>query len=193
MFGASRGFIHPSAIDFQSRRVLHITPRHPLCQVVPATPPNICWEKICCREIFGLEIFVEEQIFAKYSPSKMSQKFQESSSSRDGGITTSRVSPKVRRGWLAPPALRLALRYFCMNFILCVKSTRCPRDGTPAFGSSCAVPPQKSVGLFSLRVGCSVAWKFGMDTNSLEWNERPRVVSFHSNRSSPVKRSQDTP
>ena len=46
----------------------------------------------------------------------------------------------------------------------------------PVFGSSCAVPPQKSVGLFSVRVGCSVAWNFRMDTNSLEWNERPRVV-----------------
>ena len=32
-----------------------------------------------------------------------------------------------------------------------------------------------------------------MDTNSLEWNERPRVVSFHSNRSNPVEISQDTP
>ena len=25
--------------------------------------------------------------------------------------------------------------------------------------------------------------------NSVEWNERPRVVSFHSNRSNPVERS----
>ena len=32
-----------------------------------------------------------------------------------------------------------------------------------------------------------------MDTNSLEWNERPRIVSFHSNRSNPVEISQDTP
>ena len=32
-----------------------------------------------------------------------------------------------------------------------------------------------------------------MDTNSLEWNERPRVVSFHSNPSNPVEVSQDTP
>ena len=28
-----------------------------------------------------------------------------------------------------------------------------------------------------------------MDTNSLEWNERPRIVSFHSNRSNPVELS----
>ena len=27
----------------------------------------------------------------------------------------------------------------------------------------------------------------------MEWNERPRVVSFHSNRSNPVELSQDTP
>ena len=45
----------------------------------------------------------------------MSWKFQESSSSRDGDIITSRLSPKVRLGWLAPPALRLALRYICMK------------------------------------------------------------------------------
>ena len=43
------------------------------------------------------------------------------------------------------------------------------RGGTPVFGSSCAVPPQKLVALFSVRVGCSVASKFRMDTNSLEW------------------------
>ena len=71
---------------------------------------------------------------------------------------------------------------FACKVVLCVKSTRCPRDGTPVSGSSCAVPPQKSVGLFSVQVSCSVAWKFRMDTNGLEWNERPRVVSFHSNR-----------
>ena len=34
----------------------------------------------------------------------MSYKVQESSSSRDGDIITSRLSPKVRLGWLAPPA-----------------------------------------------------------------------------------------
>ena len=35
-----------------------------------------------------------------------------------------------------------------------------PLGDTPP---SCAVPPQKSVGLFSVRVGCSVARKFRMD------------------------------
>ena len=70
-------------------------------------------------------------------------------------------------------AVCLHVRFLCVK-----KSTRCPRDGTPVFGSSCAVPPQKSVGLFSFRVGCSVAWKFRMDTNSMEWNERPRVRSL---------------
>ena len=96
----------------------------------------------------------------------MSRKFQASSSSRDGDIITSRFSRKVRLRWLAPPALRLALRYICMKSHYL--STRCPRDGTPLFGSSCAVPPQKSVGLFPVRVGCSVAWKFRMDTKT--WN-----------------------
>ena len=45
----------------------------------------------------------------------MSWKIQESSSSRDGDIITSRLSPKVRLGWLAPPAVRLALRNICME------------------------------------------------------------------------------
>ena len=35
--------------------------------------------------------------------------------SRRGDIITSRFFPKVRPGWLAPPALRLALRYICMK------------------------------------------------------------------------------
>ena len=54
----------------------------------------------------------------------------------------------------------------------CVKSTRCQRDGTPVFGSSYAVPPQKSVGLFSVRVGCSVARKFRPCLNFIRpsWN-----------------------
>ena len=43
----------------------------------------------------------------------------------------SRLSPKVRLGWLRPPALRLALRYICMKSIICVNSTRCPREGNP--------------------------------------------------------------
>ena len=73
---------------------------------------------------------------------------------------------------------------FAGNAIFCVRNTRCPRDGPPVFWSSCTFPPQMSVGLFSVRVGCS-AWKIRMDPNSLEWNERPRVVSFHSNRSNP--------
>ena len=34
----------------------------------------------------------------------MSQKCQKASSSRDGDIITSRLVPKVRLGWLAPPA-----------------------------------------------------------------------------------------
>ena len=93
----------------------------------------------------------------------MSQKCQKSLSRRDGDIITSRLLPKVRLGCLAPPALRLALRYICLQ-----SRSLCSCDGTPVFGSSCAVPPQQSVGLFSVRVGCSVAWKFRLDTNT--WN-----------------------
>ena len=68
---------------------------------------------------------------------------------------------------------------FAWNVILCVKSTHCPRNGTPVFGSSCAVPPQKSVPGKSQSLGYflfgSVARLPGnsllrMDTNSLEWN-----------------------
>ena len=33
----------------------------------------------------------------------------------------------------------------------------------------------------------SVARLPSMDTNSLEWNERPRIASFHSNRSNPAE------
>ena len=121
----------------------------------------------------------------------MSWKFQESSSSRDGDIIPPRVSPKVLLGWLATACSEACLAVYLHENLFCVKSTRCPRDGTPVFGSSCAVPPQKSVGSFSVRVSCSVAWKFSMDTNGLEWNERPpRVVSFHSNRSNPVETIQ---
>ena len=36
------------------------------------------------------------------------------------------------------------LALYLRAVILCVKSTRCPRDGTPVLGSSSAVPPQKS-------------------------------------------------
>ena len=45
----------------------------------------------------------------------MSQKCQKSLSRRDGDIITSRLLPKMRLKWLAPPALRLALRYICMQ------------------------------------------------------------------------------
>ena len=43
------------------------------------------------------------------------QKFQGSSSSRDGDIITSRPFPKVRLGWLEPPALSFTLRYICLQ------------------------------------------------------------------------------
>ena len=45
----------------------------------------------------------------------MSEKFQELSLSRDGDGITFRLCPKVRLGWIAPPALRLALRYVRMK------------------------------------------------------------------------------
>ena len=59
--------------------------------------------------------------------------------------------------------------------------------------SSCAVPPQSQLGYFDIfdsgwLLGCL---EFKMDTNSLEWNERPRVVSFHSNRSNVPTRSKE--
>ena len=99
----------------------------------------------------------------------------------------SRLSPKVRLGWLRPPALRLALRYICIQSHIRVKNTRCPRDGTPVLESICAVPPQSKLAYFLFR---SVARMPGIQNghkNSLEWNERPPVVSFHSNRSKPVE------
>ena len=93
-------------------------------------------------------------------------------------IITSRLFPKVRLGWLAPHALESCLALYLRENSFCVKSTRCPRDGTPVFRLSCAVPPQKSVGLFSVRVGCLEIQVWTQ--NSLEWNERPRIASFHS-------------
>ena len=145
-----------------------------------ATRYGHCLTRRRTREKTGLQTRLWRYISGKFVE-LMSLKFQESSSSRDGGIITSRVSPKVSLGWLAPPALRLALRYsyFCTKV-----HSLCQEHSLP----TCRHP-----WVFSVRVGCSAAWKFGMDTNSLEWNERPRVVSFHSNRSNLVEVSQDTP
>ena len=46
--------------------------------------------------------------------------------------------PRVPLRWLALPTLRHALRCIFLRIIytLCVKSTRCPRDGTPVLESS---------------------------------------------------------
>ena len=85
------------------------------------------------------------------------------------------------------------MRYIARKVFPCDKSNRCPRDVTPVYGLSCAIPPQTSVGLYAVRVGCSVVCNFNMGTNCLEWNERSRVLSFHSSRSNPVEKIQDTP
>ena len=53
-------------------------------------------------------------------------------SSRDGDIITSRLSAKVRLGWLAPPALRLALQYICMK-IHCL----CQEQSLPTWRHPC--------------------------------------------------------
>ena len=118
----------------------------------------------------------------------MSWKFQESSSSRDGDVITSRFSPKVRLGWLAPPALRLALRYICMQSRSLCQVHSLPTWRHPCFRVERRDPAAKVSWAISVRVGCSFAWKFEMDTNSSKWNERPRVVSFHCNRSNTVEK-----
>ena len=75
-----------------------------------------------------------------------------------------------------------------------MKSTRCSLDGTPVFGSTCAVPPQNSVGIFSVPVGCAVAWiQNGHKQLRMKRTITSTVVSFHSNRSTQVEISQDTP
>ena len=69
--------------------------------------------RTCTREKIGRRTTLWRYISGKIVE-LMSKKFWESSS-RDGDVITSRFSPKVRLGWLAPPALRLALRYICMK------------------------------------------------------------------------------
>ena len=71
----------------------------------------------------------------------------------------------------------------CLAVYLHAKSFSVSR----ALAVDVTVPPQKSVGFYSVRVGCPVAWKSRMDTNGLEWDERPRLVSFHSNCPNPVE------
>ena len=73
--------------------------------------------------------------------------------------------------------------------VLCVGSTRCPLDATPApESSSCMVPPQKLVELFFIFWGRVPKMnQFASGTNRLEWNERMRIIaSFHSNRANEV-------
>ena len=62
------GFTLPSAIDFQSRWVLDITHGTP---TLLAPPQIFVGKKSAAQEIFGLEIFLEQQIFGKYCPSKI--------------------------------------------------------------------------------------------------------------------------
>ena len=138
------------------------------------------------REKTGRRTRLWRYLYGKFMELKQ-YKFHKSSSSRDGGIITWRFLRRVSLGWPAPPALRLALRYICAKSHSLCQEHSLPRDGSPVLESICAVPPQKSVGLFYVRVGCSVAWNSKMDTNSLEWNERPRAVPFHSNGSNPVE------
>ena len=104
--------------------------------------------------------------------------FQESLSSRDGDIITSRFFRKGPLGWLAPPALRLVLRYICSKVCLRAKSVTAAHMMAPLSQEPiCAVPPQVSWVIFRSGplLGCL---EFKID--SLERDEQPRVVSFHT-------------
>lgn len=86
------------------------------------------------------------------------------------------------------------------------ETPQCPRDGTPVVGSSSTVIGQRSHSKKKLRCfsACSgpvaqnsnrTQTPFYKTKNSLEWNERPRIISFHSNhssRSNGVKTHRDT-
>ena len=50
------------------------------------------------------------------------------------------ASPVCSRGW--------SCAIFACKVILRVKTTGCPRDGTPVLESSCAAPPQSQLGYF---------------------------------------------
>ena len=82
---------------------------------------------------------------------------------------------------------------FACEANLCVKSTRCPRGGTPVLlrESSSTIPPQKSLGSFyfqpvlgrlpKIPIGhklLKTSWNLGMNDS-----ERQRFVSLHSNQS----------
>jgi len=86
---------------------------------------------------------------------------------------------------------------FACEAILCARITRCPRDGTPVLESSYAVPRQIPVWI-NLRSVCSVsvAQNFnGTQTakTSMEWNERPRILSFYSRQSHQPNKVQTRP
>ena len=76
---------------------------------------------------------------------------------------------------------------FACEVVFRVKSTRCPPDGTPVLESNLAVPPQNAgwIAFSSRSVGRdskgSQAPK-NKKKNRLGWNERPRIISFRSNR-----------
>ena len=81
----------------------------------------------------------------------MSSKFQESSSSRDGDIITSTLSPKVRPGWLALPAVRLALRNTCMK-----NHSPCQESSLPTLRHPCLrVELRRPAAKFRWAIFCS--------------------------------------
>ena len=80
----------------------------------------------------------------------MSQKCQESSSSHDGDIITSRLLPKVRLGWLAPPALRLALRYIGMQSRSLSKALAAHVTAPPSSGRAARSRRKSQLGYFFL-------------------------------------------
>ena len=68
-----------------------------------------------------------------------------------------------------------------------------PRGGTPALESSCTVPPQKSVELLSVRVGCSEFTSLHWTPTGCNGTNGREQPSFHSNRSTKVEINEDTP
>ena len=61
---------------------------------------------------------------------------------------TSRLSPKVRLEWLAPPALRLALRYICMKIHSLCQEHSLPTRRHPSSGRAARSRRKSQLGYF---------------------------------------------
>ena len=88
-------------------------------------------------------------------------------------------------------SLRLALRYICMQ-----SRPLCQEHSLPTWRHPCVpIELRGTAAKVSWVIFCSGGLLGCLEIQNghkhLEWHERPRVVSFHSNRSNPVEVSSD--